>query len=70
MAGVYRKLREGGGKIVTQCNQAIARKAAIQIARFLTSAAYNLVVEWVPQRPALRPVSRAPRAVEQATFNH
>jgi hypothetical protein len=45
MARVYRKPREGGEKIVTQCNKGAACKAAIQIAPFLTSAAYNLVVE-------------------------
>jgi len=49
MTLVYPKRRVNGRKIVTQCNKAGCRKAAIQNARFPTSTAYNLVVEWALQ---------------------
>jgi hypothetical protein len=55
MAAVYRKHSAGGEKIVTQCYRRAGCKAAIQIARFLTSAAYNLVVEWILLKPLLLP---------------
>jgi hypothetical protein len=57
MEGVYRKQRAHGEKIVTQCNEAAGCKTAIQIARFLTSAAYNLVLESALLRPPLSPES-------------
>jgi Spy/CpxP family protein refolding chaperone len=47
MAGVYLKQPAAGEKIVSQCNGARDRKAAIQNPANLTSAAYNLVLEWL-----------------------
>jgi hypothetical protein len=55
MAGIYPSLGAPGRKIVSQCNKAARRKAAIQNTGLLTSAAYNLVLEWVPQRSSLYP---------------
>ena len=66
---VYPARRQPGRKFVSQCNKGPRCKAAIQEGARVTSAAYNLVLEWVPQRPASCPQARGKRAVEETTIN-
>jgi hypothetical protein len=65
MAGVYPKRPERGEKIVTQCNNSAGCKAATQIGRFLTSAVYNWVVQWIALGSFLFNHSRKERIMNQ-----
>jgi hypothetical protein len=65
MAGEYRKRPVRGEKIVTQCNNRPACKAATQIGRLLTSAVYNWVVQWIPVRSILFNHSRKEKIMNQ-----